>query len=176
MKIDYYKIITTDFKEILDDDRYEELKEKGILERNLYLKSTVAQKSKRYLSNRANEIANNKSEYKNLTPAERAIVTVNIAYDDKKFCEALAADGYTAEELERFIKWLGYIKIKRSSRKYTNVDALYEKEINMRAFMLLEHFQKYFGASDINIIINKINEILSYQRDLLEEMRVSRGR
>ena len=167
MNIDYYKIVTNDFKELISDEEYNELKKMGLKERNYYLLTCRQLKLKQYIVTKANEIIKS-HRYENMNNVQKAIIAANIAYDDNKFCDALKAGNFSANLLRNYLKILNYLRIKTITHKLTKEDEVYQEKANIITRKLYSQLVKYNGVTDINIIINKISEIFSYYPELLE--------
>ena len=177
MNIDYHKIITTDFNDLVKLDDYNEIKEEFSKERKYLLRNyMVTSDITQYLANFANERAYILTRNQDKSNAEKALIAANINYEDEMFCDALLKNNLDYEFLNNYIKTLNYLKVKTLTRKLTDNDKLYEKKIQTISKKIVNIMTSYFGQADINIIINKINEMLSYRSDLLIKKNNVKGK
>lgn len=167
MYIDYSKIITEDFKLYLSEEQVEELKK-------------IAKKEKTYLTNRYNantlrsmldqkacEIVYINIRHQLRNNLEKAIIANNIVFDNERFASILNSGKFDYESLKTFMKILNYLKSKIANGDLTEKDQKYVRIADSFAMKLVNHFKKYNGVSDQSIIINKINEVISYEPELI---------
>ena len=169
MNIDYSKIITDNFKLLVDNERLNTIKKEALNERAKIKTISEARNSKSVFYSKASEIAYVSYRHQTKSNAEKGLLAANIAFDDQEFSTILLNGGFNKNNLETFIKLLGYLKSKIANETIDSVDEKYKKTAEKYARMLQKHFTMYVGKCDLNIIINKINEILSYKSELIEE-------
>ena len=165
MNINFNRIITTDLTSIITEDRLKEIKAEAILERNYIKRFGLTPEVKEFFSNKAEEIAfiNKKNEDK--TKAEKALLAANIVFDDEKLAEILNKGNFTVGRLRSYLKLLTYLKSKENN--YSKADKLYLDSVKLFTSLLSRHVAIYVGRINPNVLINKINEILSFNSELL---------
>ena len=162
------RIITTDLKQYISIERLNELRE-------------IAKKEKTYLNNRygitslkdildrkAIEITYKYSRYQDLNNIEKAIIANNIVFDSEKFANILNNGNFDKKSLQAFLKLVNYF-INNSGNNLTETDKRYLEITDKFKKKLINHFKKQVGVTDISIIINKLNEVLSFEPELLED-------
>ena len=176
MNIDYNKIITNNFNLNITEEELNTLKEIAIKEKNIIKAKYHTDTIKEILAQKANETAYVNHRYNHLNMAEKAIIASNMVFDDEKFVNILNKGNFSYETLEVFIKLLNYVKYKIKSNNLNEKDNKYLNTVNIFAKKLLNHFIKYTGINDINIIINKLNEVISFNPELLDKMKKTNSR
>jgi hypothetical protein len=174
MYIDYTRIITEDFKSFITDSELAELKEVARKEKAILTARYNPDTLRRILERRANEIVTINAKYQAYNDYEKAIVANNIVLDNKKFASVLNSGNFDAESLDSFIKMLRYIKNRLANGDYSEKDQKYMKIADNFAKKLVAHFAKYLGINNQNLLINKINEILSYEPELINKKNDSK--
>lgn len=169
MIIDYSKIVTDNFKLLVSDERKNEIKNEALVEKGNIMKNNAARQSKPVFYKKAIEAAYVAYRHKEKKSAEKALLAANIAFDEDKFAEILLKGGFNKNNLETFMKLLGFLKSKIANDTIESIDEKYIKTAEKYASLIKRHFVYYVGTCDINLIINKINDILSYNSELLEE-------
>ena len=191
MSINYNEIFTKDFRSAFDGD-YEErviaLKKEGIIERNKITKNGSRIGCIDHLTNRAIEYPNN-SKHQHLTKVEKIILGGNILFEDESFSEYLlrflAKYNYNSKLLKAYIKLLDSIKTAEEYGIEESIEEMYIKKANILTLQLKNYFKAAIGLKDVvydyeydgirkpkhidcsSLIINKINEILSFRPELL---------
>ena len=177
MFIDYSKIITDDLRAYLNESKLKELK-------------TVAKNEKRYLTNKYNpdilrkilarkaeETVYINSRHQMRNNIEKAVIASEIVFDDsKKFAEVLLNGGFDTDTLRTYVKLLDYLKARIASGDLEDTDEKYITIADNFAKKIVKHFINYNGVSSQNIIINKINAVLSFEPELLEINNKSNAR
>ncbi len=170
MNIDYTKIITNDLNLLISPERLELIKAEALKERN-YIKARYSHEYvKERLFTRAYEVAYTTARYQEKSDTEKALLTANIVFnDDERFAEILRNGNFNLEMLSTYIKLLNYIqKAKAESKK---VDEKYTKTAEIFTKRLVARFQRIVGQNEPSIIINKINEIISFKPELLDTQK-----
>ena len=168
MNINYDIIIAKNFNTLITEEEYEKAIENGIFERDYMLrriKDSVY--ASEYLIDRAYAAPYVNAKYQNMSLAEKAIMAGTIAFDNKKFASVLLKGNFNYESLVTFLKLVDYLKFKKNNQVMDEKNKKYENSVNLYARKLENHFRYHFGRTNINIIINKINEIISYEPELL---------
>lgn len=168
MYIDYSKIITDDFKLFITDEQLEGLKKIAKKEKECIKYKLHNDTLKYLLSSKAKEIVYVSSRYQFTNDVDKALIASNIVFDDEKTAKILANGNFDKDSLETFIKLLNILKKKIVSNKIVESDKKYVKIADNYAKKLVSHFSKYIGVCEVDIIINKINEIISFKPELLE--------
>ena len=176
MYIDYSKIITDNFALFVTDEQLAEIKQIANKER-IYLKGRYSKETlKVLLSKKANEAVYINARHQLKNSVEKALIASNIVFDDEKMAKILISGKFDRDTLETFIKLLSYLKIKVSNDTIDENDQKYLTVADNYAKKLINHFTKYIGGCEIDIIINKINEIISFKPELLESKQSKRIR
>ena len=170
MYIDYSKIVLTDMKQVITDENLEELKEiakneKGYIKRRygvVYLKDN--------LDTKATEIAFTSARYKDKSKLEKTIIANNIVFDNQKFANLLRNGNFDAKTLKAFLRILSYLKSKLNAGSLSEKDKDYAAKAEYFTRRLVKYFKLQIGITDSGIIINKINELLSFEPELLDEL------
>ena len=176
MYIDYSKIVTKDLKSLVTEEDLASLKDMAKKER-LYLNGKYNYVTlKEMVSQKANEIVYVCARYKEKSEAEKALIACNIVLDDEKTAVRLNTGKYDKDTLITFIKLLNYLKnkfdnntISESDKKYLSIADTFGKKITL-------YFGKYIGNCEPDVIINKINELLSFRPELLETKQTTKIR
>lgn len=168
MNIDYSKIITKDLKLLITEERLMAIKDEAELENKYIKRHGLTDYVKEYLSKKADEIANTRAQHKEKNDVEKAILTANIALsDDEKIAEVLLKGNFDKDTLEMYIALLDYVKSKTA--KNHKIDSKYANAADTFTKKLLKHFKTMcVGNPTAIIIINRINELLSFKPELLE--------
>ena len=168
MKINYEKIVTRDLTSLISEEQLANLKNEAKKERNR-IKYYNGYNKDITIQNRAEERVYLAGEYQKKNSIEKAILLANIVFDDdNKFAEMLLHGNYDRRILESYIKLLEYLKSKRAYYTLEEHDLHYENKCNVLASRIAKHISMYIGPVNPEIIINKINEILSFCPELLE--------
>ena len=171
MYIDYNKIITKDFNLLITEERLNQLKQIAKKER-AYLNSIVHHDSSRYiLSSKAKEIAYINARHQAKNDIEKALIASNIVFDDAKFAKMLNDGHFDRNSLETFIKLLNYLKVRVINNNIADSERKYLIIADNFAKKLVNHFSKYIGHCEIDIIINKVNELLSFNSELIQSKK-----
>lgn len=176
MYIDYSRIVVEDFTKYIDAEKLAELKE-------------IARKEKTYLTNRYNpntlrgivdrkawEIVTINARHQLRNDLEKSIIANNIVFDNQKFASILNSGSFDLESLETFVKIVRYIKTRLANGDFDDKDQKYVRIADSFALKLANHFKKYIGISDQNLIINKINEVISYEPELIVSKKSDHSR
>ena len=169
MKIDYTRIVTTDLKPLISAERLEEIKNEAKNERNYIRRNGYTEYVRDHLFERAEEIAYVNYRHAGKSKSEKAILAANIVFDDEKFAEMLLNGNFNLQMLKDYINLLNYLKNKIVRGKEAEVDEKYFKTAESFAKRLSIHFQKMIGKNKPSIIINKINELISFRPELLDK-------
>ncbi len=169
MYIDYSKIITDNFRLFISDEKLgflkAEAKKESMMIKGRYSNVVL----KEILSQKADEIVYIYSRNQSKNSIEKALLANNIVFDDENFASILSKGNFDAESLEVFIRLLSYLKTKIAKDDITENDKKYFDKADQYAKKLVNHFTKYIGKTNPNIIINKINELRSYNPELLDK-------
>lgn len=177
MYIDYNKVAGNNYNLYLTDEKLQELKELSDKERNFLINRYCYMVNNRIgftnitslLVQKAHEIAYVNSKNRNLTDIEKSLVACNVVFDNEKFATILKKGNFELACLDAYIKLVFFMKRKVDDDKITEDDQRYLNTVDAYTKKLVNHFNKYVGSVDKHIIINKLNEILSFNRELLED-------
>ena len=167
-----------DFKKInanycsLPIERVEEIKDLATKERVFLMnKYHTNNNISTILSSKAYEIAYVNVRNSELNDVEKNILANNIVFDDDKFATILKKGNFDLTYLDSFIKLVNYMKYKTDNNKLANSDQRYLTTIYIYAKKIVDHFTKYVGNVDKYIIINKLNEIITFNPEILENKK-----
>lgn len=169
MNIDFNKIITTDLKTQITEERLAEIKLEALNERKFIKRHGITAYVKEHLSNKAEEIAYLRVNNQDKTNVEKALLAANIVFDDEKFAEMLLNGDFTYDLLVSYLKLLNYLKVRKINGTTNENDEKYQLLVKKFTIKLSKQISKYIGATNPNIIINKINEVVSFKPILLIE-------
>ena len=167
MYIDYSKIVTKDLKLLISDEKLQTIKNEAEMERKFIWRNGLTEYVKNHFFNKADEVAYVSYRHKDKNSTEKAMLAANIVFEDEKFCEILLKGNYDLHTLETYITLLNYLKSKIANGEEEKIDEKYLKTAENLAKKLSKHFQMYVGKNNPNMIINKINEIISFKPELL---------
>ena len=74
------------------------------------------------------------------------------------------------------MKIVRYVKTRLANGDFDEKDQKYVRIADSFALKLANHFKKYIGISDQNLIINKINEVISYEPELITSKKSDHSR
>lgn len=163
--INYTNVIPENLNLYISEDRLNELKEIAQIERDILNRKlgNGDSFSRYFFAKTAEEIAYG-SKYKHLSDIEREVLASNIALSDEKF-NAIIEDNelFNMVYFKKYYKLINYFA--HTDIRYR---ALYDGESSAKKFvenytkLLVNRFTKYMGAISPEVIINKINEIISF--------------
>ena len=166
MNIDYQRIYIENLNNLINKKRYDEIVLLAKCEHERLMQYGLTTSITQLLSTRARLIANSE-KYSNLNTIEKTLLETNIVYSDKKIADILKAGNFSFDSIISFMQILAYLKYKTNKNTLTEKDSKYQAYVNKYAENLTKYFTLYSGNADINIIINKISEVLSFNRSLL---------
>ena len=168
MNIKYNEIIIGDISKIFDDEKVIELKEKALNERN-FINNKIKNNFIKYFNicKGAHERVYTYSTYSDLTEKERAFIYANIVFpNNNKFIEMLL-NTLSYDHLVAYIDSLNNLKILNKVKQESEAKQKLIKYCNKITNILLKKVEIYFGYTSIEPVITKINEILTYNKELL---------
>ena len=166
MNINFERIITSNLTDLITAEKLAEIKNEARNERKYLKRHGITDYVKEHLTNKAEEIAYIKIANKEKTPVEKALLAANIVFEDEYFAQILAKGNFTYKKLSNYLKLLHYFKYKKDSTM-TEKELLCQKAVKLLTLTLTRHFSKYIGNVNANVIINKINELISFKSNLL---------
>ncbi len=169
MYIDYSKIVTDDFKKRIDESTLADIKNEALKERAYIKRNGITVFVKEHFFDKADEIAYVSARNFKKSDEEKALLSANIVFDDEYFVEILNKGNFSKDMLETYIKLLKYLKKVIVNNNFEKKDEKFQETAEKYTRLLSKHFAIYMGKTRPNIIINKINELLSYKPELLEE-------
>lgn len=174
MEINYSKIIPTHLNSFMTKEELERIKvlaekEKALMQRKQY---NASEFTKYFAPKRAEEIAFS-TKYDGFSKTERSVIAANIALTDEKFQEILKGANEMLTEFEylnHYLKLIYHFKNKKNTTiSKEEMPAL--NYVNNFTIALMKRFTNYIGAISPEIIINKINEVLSFNPELLSKKK-----
>lgn len=174
MKIDYSKIILGNYRELLSEETLNNLKELAQDKRKfLDYKYTHLRGSNRYkmLMVKAVEYAYISKENSEKNELEKTIIVNNIVFNNEVFAKLLNNGNFDKNSLSQYIALVNYIK-----NNGENINSKYTNAVNSFTLKLVNYFKKYVGIINPELLINKINEVLVCDKELLEEKENNRTR
>ena len=170
-KIDYNKVIPGSLNTFLTRDELCKIKELADKEREVMASKLYRADSftKFFAPKRAEEIAYS-SKYSDFSSIEKAILAANIALPDEKVENALADNElFGFEYLKHFLKIIDYFRyVKPHDGEVPTEEVAAKKFMTNYNRALVNRFTMYFGSINPSLIINKINEIVSFNPQLLD--------
>ena len=169
MYIDYSKIITKDLKTLITEQQLQMIKTEATKERNYIKRNGITEYIKNNFFKKAEEVAYVSYRHNQKNDTEKAMLAANIVFEDEKFAEILQKGNFDLHTLETYINLLNYLKSKIANGDEEKIDEKYLRTAEIFAKKLSKHFQIFIGRNNPNIIINKINEIISFKPELLQD-------
>ena len=166
MQINYDEIVTENYSELIDNETLQTLKKIALDERKLLdykLRNKTGGIKYYLLMKKAIEFANIRQENLERNKYEKSILINNIIFSNEQCAKILNSGNFDRETLQTFIALVNYANrhIEKATKQQIHAINTFTKSI-------VTHFQKYVGIIKPEIIINKINEVLIYQPELLE--------
>ena len=174
--IEYDKIVTEDLKPLIDKITLTTLKEIAKLEKyNLesttinYTQNIYRQvESKPFINAKAYNRIYYSSKYQNISIEQKAIISANIIFNDNKFISYLCDSPFSSESIKEYLKIIKSCKKILSTRQPTEKEEKYITAVEKFTDKLSIYFAQCVGKVNSTIIINKLNEINSFNPELLE--------
>ena len=176
MKIDYSKLCLEDYRTSVKDDVREAIKLMAQNQRAFYdYKYRYLIDGSKYgiMATRAKEFVTVNKENAARSFEEKVLIVNNILFGNNEFAEFLNKGNFDFESLTTYIKLLCFAK---NNEEAVNNNAKVSKAINEYTTKLMKYFNKVYGKLSPAYIINKINEVLVYNPELLERKDARRSR
>lgn len=170
--IDFSKILPEHLNSIMTGEELNKIKELAEKERNLMARKQYNSPAyvRYFAAKRAEEIAFS-TKYNDFSTNQRAVLAANIALTDEKIGEVLAGkELFGFEYLNHYIKLVNYFSNKKSE-EFSQEEVVSKKFVDNYTKALVNRFTMYVGAISPALIINKINEILSFNPEVLNIKR-----
>lgn len=163
------KIIAVNLTKYISNKRLNELRNIAQAERTYLNNRYGIACLKECLERKATEIAYHYARYQDKNNIEKAIIASNIVFDSKKFATILNNGNFDIKSLQAFLKLIDYFINNDYDNDLSGTDERYLEIVNKFEKRLINHFKKQVGVSNPSIIINKLNEVLSFEPELLEQ-------
>ncbi len=162
------RIVTVDLKQYISNNKLNELVKIANDERTYLNNRYRAEYLKDCLDRRAIEIIFKGTKYQDRSNIEKIIIANNIVFSNQKFADILNTGNFDINSLRAFLKLVNYFN-NVSSDDLSDDDERYLEILNKFERKLINHFKRQIGVTDLTIIINKLNELLSFEPELLEQ-------
>ena len=186
--INYSKVIPDFLDNIMTENEVSVMRNLGSKERRILLRKFEYDLSfsAAYVKQRADEIAYNSSRYHDLKSTQKAVIASNIAFDRERVIEVLRLEVsrlrsfneelFTLPYLQQYIRLVTYFAInKKSFEKMSEAERAAYLYITRYTRILVNLFTAQFGTVEPHLIINVLNEIVSFDSELLNNKKSSRG-
>jgi hypothetical protein len=167
MIIQYDRIFLDDLKMCLSNEKMEEIRSYSMGARKrvdaMYPKASIAVKFRKGI-----EFAYLAHVNQDKSDLEKALIASNFGLTNERFAEMLKDSKFDREYFETYLKLLKYTKARLAQGVELNEkDTRIKNKVELETKRLVNYFSKINGLASPEVIINKINEILSYQPELL---------
>ena len=162
-------IVTVDLKQYISNDKLSELVKIANDERTYLNNRYRVEYLKDCLDRRAIEIIFKGTKYQDRSNIEKIIIANNIVFSNQKYADILNTGNFDIKSLKAFLKLVNYFINNVSDDDLSDDDKRYLEIVKKFERKLINHFKKQVGVTDSAIIINKLNELLSFEPELLEE-------
>lgn len=177
--IDFSKVIVEHLNSVMKKDEVDSISRLAKIERDALLMKHGYDLSfsLAYVKQRAAEIAYNSSRYDSLNEIQKAVLASNIALDKSKVIYALNrldSPFFGLCYLENYINNLRYFKYnKKSIRDMSETEKTVYTFLTKYTKVLVNSFSQYFGDVEPHLLINMINEIMSFNPELLDSNKAN---
>ena len=162
--MDINKIFIVDFKTM---QNLNELKEIAKNERTYLNNRYHIEYLKNCLDRKAIEVAFKTAKYQNYNDNEKMIIASNIVFDNQKFASILNNGNFDIKSLQAFLKLVNYFVNNCNGNNLSEDDKKYLEIANKFERKLINYFKRQVGVTYFTIIINKLNELLTFEPELL---------
>ncbi len=179
--INYDKVIPDFLNNITSGDDVSVMRMLGVKERNILLRKFEYDLSfsNAYVKQRADEIAYNSSRYRDLNSIQKAVIASNIAFDRDKVIEVLQSfneELFTLPYLQQYIRFITYFRTnKKPLNELSEAEKAVYTYVTKYTRILVNRFASQFGNVEPHLIINMLNEIVSFDSELLNTKKSSKG-
>ena len=185
--IDKSKVLSDYMNTKITAERCKEIHEKAEIERARMIRQFGYNESfaNEHIRKRATEIAYTSSSYREFVDAnyseytdyEKAMLASNIALDKNMVASILSVSHnplFSFDNLVNYIATAGNFDFIARRTGHKTSKEVYDKFLEKYNTLIMDTFSKYFGEVQPHLIINMINEIISYEPELLDSYRDSR--
>ena len=172
--IDYAKIVPDYLNSIMSESERDNITALAKIEREALLSKHGYDLSfsNAYVKVRATEIAYNSSRYSELNESEKAVLASNIALDKNAIINAIKridSPFFGLSYLKYYITNLRYFKFNRKPIKYmSEVEKTVYQNLTKYTKILINSITTYVGPVEPYLLINLLNEIISFDSELLD--------
>ena len=179
-RIDFKTITTREDLKTITEEELKLIAKESTYHSN-YLKRTYmvdANHLLQFLASRAREISR-VEKYKNLSEPAKNLLAANIVYNDtERFIKVLIKNGISFSQLYNYSRLIS--KTKKLVLMANDLEVSEEVKLtNTPLNRLCTLFCKYYGITDFNITLIKINEIVQFHNELYvkleQEFRQTQG-
>ena len=174
MNIDYSKIVVGDYSKLISEERLSLLKSLA-LDKKKFLdyqyKYMIGSEKLLVIIDKAFKFAYIDKDNCEKNKYEKTIIVNNIVFDNTRFAKILKIGNFDKDKLQKLIILVNYVKNKKDKNELSKDDIKYIDVINIYMKELVRHFHMYIGQIKPEIIINKLNELLIYEPELLEDKK-----
>lgn len=132
-----------------------------------YIKYYTPESYRLLKARRAEEIVFTQRKYEDLTDIQRATIVSLVAFkDDEFFIRALLKSGATLKDLDGLNSWIPFIREAKKLNQTSAGLAIWEKNL----LKICSVTKEFFGYDTPHIVLNRINMILAFNRELFTEI------
>ena len=166
MKINYCNVYVEDYHKLLSEEELNSLVLLALNQRKFLdykYKHLMGSTKFSMLIGKAFEFTNINRENNSRPDYEKNIIANNIVFSNSQCAKLLNIGKFDLKSLQAYIALIRIVKNNKENANQKYVDA-----VNAFTIKLMNHFRKYVGSAKPEIIINKINELLTYEPELIE--------
>ena len=176
MKIDYSKLFLDDYRKTVSDERKDAISIVAQNQRAYYdYKYRYLLDGTRYgiMASRAKEFVTINKDNAAKSLEEKILLVSDILFENGEFADYLNKGHFDFDTLSTYIRLLSHAqKYEEEVKKNPKVS----KAISEYTTRLMTFFNRIYGRISPEFIINKINEVLVYNPELVERKETSRSR
>lgn len=178
--IDFSKVVPDYLNKVIDLTEREAILDFANMERRGTQRKFSYSESdfNEYIKSRASEIAFSSCKYEELKFPEKAVLASNIALDKEKFVNALNglaknSNSFGFDYLKQYVKLACYFSIKKDVNNLSKFDEKFYTFLIRYNKLICSELSNYFGYVKPHLIINMLNEIISFEPELLNSYKKS---
>lgn len=162
--IKYSKVIPQELNTVMSQEGLNKMKELAAKEREIYIRKHYENRHNLFLlPKKATEIAYSNARYTDFSDTEKAVLAANIALPDDKLDDIINnTDAFNMDEIKNYLNYVMYFAKRDNSKPLTHGEKVVKSFMDKFTIKLLNRFNNYIGNINIETIINKLNEKISF--------------
>jgi len=165
-RINVDRLITSEELRALTQNEIEMCKEKTQYIDN-YIRYYNSWQYQSLRARRGEEIVFGQSKFKELTDTQKGMITASIAFqDDEIFIRALLKSGATLIDLDGLNNWIPFIREAKKLNQTASGLNIWEKNL----LRICSVTKEFFGYDEPHVVMNRINIIITFKRELFTKM------